>query len=73
MYIVAAVYPLLYEFKKEKYLSADNMNEEHLLEIIKKLLKTDEDLNFLLELAESDLRKLVVCIRERFDQVGNNY
>lgn len=54
-------------------MSADNMDEEHLLEIIKKLPKTDEDLNFLLELQESDLRKLVVCIRERFDQVGNNY
>jgi len=37
------------------------------LEIIKKLLKTDADLDFLLKLPESDLEALVVCIRERFD------
>ena len=43
------------------------MNKTELLEIIKKLLKTDVDLDFLLNLPESDLEMLVVCIRERFD------
>jgi hypothetical protein len=43
------------------------MEKTELLEIIKKLLKTDVDLNFLLNLTESDLEKLVVCIRDRCD------
>ena len=44
------------------------MKSEELLEIIKKLLKTDADLDFLLDLPESDLETLVVCIRDRCDQ-----
>ena len=43
------------------------MEKTELLEIIKKLLKTDADLDFLLNLPESDLETLVVCIRERVD------
>ena len=39
-----------------------------LLEIIKKLLKTDMDLSFLLKLPEKDLKTLVGCIRDRLDQ-----
>lgn len=46
------------------------MDKKDLLEIIKKLLKTDADLDFLLNLTESDLETLVVCIRERYDQVS---
>jgi hypothetical protein len=46
----------------------DAMNSSMLLEIIKKLLKTDADLNFLLNIPESDLKTLVACIRERLDQ-----
>jgi len=49
------------------------MEKTELLEIIKKLLKTDVDLDFLLNLPESDLETLVVCIRERFDQLGNKH
>ena len=49
----------------------NNMKDKtELLEIIKKLLKTEADLDFLLKLSESDLEALIVCIRERFDQVG---
>jgi hypothetical protein len=40
-----------------------------LLEIIKKLLKTDMDLSFLLNLREDDLKTLVGCIRARLEQV----
>jgi len=43
------------------------MGKTELLEIIKKLLKTDADLDFLLNLPESDLETLIVCIRERFE------
>ena len=39
-----------------------------LLEIIKKLLKADTDLSFLLKLPEDDLKTLVGCVRERLDQ-----
>ena len=46
------------------------MDKTDLLEIIKKLLKTETDLDFLLNLPESDLETLVVCIRERCDQLG---
>ena len=46
------------------------MGKTELLEIIKKLLKTDDDLDFLLNLPESGLETLVVCIRERCDQFG---
>jgi hypothetical protein len=46
------------------------MNKTELLEIVKKLLKTEADLDFLLKLQESELESLVVCIRERFDGLG---
>jgi hypothetical protein len=48
------------------------MDNVELLAIIKKLLKTNADLHFLLELSESDLKTLVGCIRTRIDQLGNN-
>ena len=56
---------------KEKIDRENNtMNKTELLEIIKKLLKTETNLDFLLNLPESDLETLVVCIREQFDGLG---
>jgi hypothetical protein len=46
------------------------MTKEKLVEKIKELLKTDNDLNFLLELKKEHLERLVACIRNRVDQVG---
>ncbi len=46
------------------------MTKEKLVEKIRALLRTDNDLNFLLELKEEDLESLVACIRERVDKVG---
>jgi hypothetical protein len=46
------------------------MNNTELLEIIKKLLKTNVDLDFLLDVPENDLETLVVCIRDRCDQLS---
>ena len=43
------------------------MGKTELLEIIKKLLKTETDLDFLLNLPESDLETLIVSIKK---QVG---
>jgi hypothetical protein len=56
----------------EKKFNHENnmMKKTELLEIIKKILKTDTDLDFLLKLPESDLEPLVVCIRERCDQLS---
>ncbi len=46
------------------------MTKEKLLEKIRELLKTDNDLNFLLELKREELERLVACIRDRVDQVS---
>lgn len=46
------------------------MTKEKLVAKIKELLKTDNDLNFLLELKKEHLERLVACIRNRVDQVG---
>jgi len=62
------IYLCLSILKKEgvKY-GNTRMKKTESLEIIKTLLKTDADLAFLLNLSESDLETLVVCIRERVD------
>ncbi len=46
------------------------LDKKGLLEILKRLLRTETDLNFLLNLSESELITLVTCIRDRFDQLG---
>jgi hypothetical protein len=44
------------------------MSKEKLLAIIKKILKTDEDLSFLLRLEDHELSELVVLIRQRLER-----
>ena len=46
------------------------MTKEKLVEKIRYLLKTDNDLDFLLELKKEELERLVACIRDRVDQAG---
>ena len=46
------------------------MTKEKLVEIIKNLLKTDFDLDFLIQLKKPELETLVACIRERVDKTG---
>ena len=46
------------------------MTKDKLLDKIKELLKTDLNLDFLLELKKEKIEKLVACIRDRVDQVG---
>jgi hypothetical protein len=43
------------------------MTKEDLLAILKKLLRTERSLDFLLRLDEEDVRTLIVCIRDRLD------
>ena len=44
------------------------MTKEKLIEIIQRLLKTDIDLNFLLQLKKSELETLLVCIRSEVER-----
>ncbi len=47
-----------------------SMTKEKLVEKIKELLKTDNDLDFLLGLKKEEIERLVACIRDRVDKVG---
>ena len=47
-----------------------DITKEKLVEIIKGLLGTDADLNFLMKLDEDELETLVACIRDRVEQAG---
>ena len=44
------------------------MKKQEIIEILRKLLETDTDLDFLLQLKGDDLRTLVACVRGRVDQ-----
>ena len=46
------------------------MTREKLVEKIKEFLKTDINLDFLLELKKEEIERLIACIRDRVDQVG---
>ena len=45
------------------------MTKDELVKKINELLKTDIELNFLLNLKKEEIERLVACIRERVDQV----
>ena len=44
------------------------MKKEKLIDILKKILQTDVDLDFLSCLTDDELQTLVACIRSRVDQ-----
>ena len=46
------------------------MIKDKMVDKIKGLLKTDLNLDFLLELKKEEIEKLVACIRDRVGQVG---
>jgi hypothetical protein len=46
------------------------LTKDKLLQIIKGLLSTVANLDFLLQLEEGELKSLVACIREGIDQVA---
>jgi len=46
------------------------MEKPELLKIINKLLNTEADLSFLLDLPEEYLETLVACIRDRVNQLN---
>ena len=45
------------------------MTKDKLVDKIEELLKTDIDLNFLLELKKEELERLVACIKDRVDRI----
>ena len=47
--------------------ATDNIPKERLLQIIKKLLRSDLDLTFLMKLEQREIEQLVAAIRERVD------
>jgi hypothetical protein len=48
------------------------MTKEQLIEIIKKLLETDSDLDFLSKLSKSELETLVSTVRDRVENFGES-
>ena len=46
------------------------MTKEQLIAKIKELLKTDADLDFLLDLKKTEIETLIACIRDRVEMVN---
>ena len=44
------------------------MKKQDLIEILRKLLETESELDFLLQLKGDELKTLVACVRDRVDQ-----
>ena len=47
--------------------ASENISKEKLLEIVRKLLRSDLDLTFLMKLEQREMEQLVAAIRERID------
>ncbi len=45
-----------------------SMQKEDLLGILRKLLQTDVELDFLGKLEQEDLEKLIACVRDKLDR-----
>ena len=48
-----------------------NRSDEDLVDLIKRVLETDINLDFLLELKRTELETLAACIRDRIWHEGN--
>ena len=48
------------------------MTKEQLIEIVKKLLETDSDLDFLSKLSKSELETLVAAVRNKVENFGDS-
>ena len=49
------------------------MTHMELIDIIKRILNTDADIRFLNKLDESELETLIACIRDRVDQIQEEW
>ena len=50
--------------------SEEILTKDRLVEIIRGLLQTNDGLDFLLKMEQSELETLVACIRDRLDRVS---
>jgi len=48
------------------------MTKEELIGKIMEILKTDNDLSFLLQLEQTEVETLIACIRDRVDNLTNS-
>jgi len=48
------------------------MTKEELVEKIVGILKTNNDLSFLVKLEQAEVETLIACIRDRVDNQGNS-
>jgi len=48
------------------------MTKKKLIGKIMEILKTDNDLSFLLQLSQSEVETLIACIRDRVDNLANS-
>ncbi|MBC8393518.1 MAG: hypothetical protein H8E17_13260 [Deltaproteobacteria bacterium] len=51
---------------------SDHMTREQLIDIIKRLLETDAELDFLSKLSKSELETLVAAVRDRVENFGES-
>jgi hypothetical protein len=49
------------------------MTKEDLVAIVKRLLRTERSLDFLLKLDDEDVRTLIVSIRDRLDRENRDH
>jgi hypothetical protein len=52
--------------------TTDNVSKEKLLQFVKTLLSAGDDLDFLMQLEQRDLERLVVAIRARVGESGKS-
>ncbi len=50
--------------------TSDHMTKEQLIDITKRLLGTDADLDFIAKLSKSELETLVAAVRNRVERFG---
>ena len=51
---------------------SDHMVKEQLINIVKKLIETDADLDFLSKLSKSELETLVAAVRNKVENFGES-
>ncbi len=69
--IMAEAMPAQYDGNvKKKEEIPNSMTKEQLIEILQRILKTEAELGFLMQLKKPELETLIACIRDRVDQPG---
>ncbi len=59
-----------YDGNEKKEGIPNSMTKEQLIEILQRILKTEADLSFLMQLKKPELETLIACVRDRVDHSG---